>query len=88
MGEAYIEMFTSVGCATCPVVKKMLKEIAEELGGDITIEEVDIGEDPSRAAEYGIMSVPSVVINGIPKFIGVVPDREELKRAILEAMEE
>ena len=88
MGEAYIEVFSSAGCATCPAVKKMLEELAKELEGDITIEEVDIAEDPSRATEYGVMSVPSVVINGILKFAGVVPKKEELKKAIIEAMEE
>ena len=87
MGEAYIEMFTSPGCANCPAVKKMLKELSDELVGDITIEEVDITVDPTRAAQYGVMSVPAVAINGILKFAGVVPKREELKKAIAEELE-
>ncbi|MFQ6080900.1 MAG: thioredoxin family protein [Candidatus Bathyarchaeia archaeon] len=87
MGEAYIEMFTSPGCANCPAVKKMLKELSDELVGDITIEEVDITVDPTRAAQYGVMSVPAVAINGILKFVGVVPKREELKKAIAEELE-
>ena len=87
MGEAYIEMFTSPGCANCPAVKKMLKELSDELVSDITIEEVDITVDPTRAAQYGVMSVPAVAINGILKFAGVVPKREELKKAIAEELE-
>jgi len=86
LGEAYIEMFTSPGCANCPAVKKMLKELSDELVGDITIEEVDITVDPTRAAQYGLMSVPAVAINGILKFVGV-PKKEELKKAITEELE-
>jgi len=86
LGEAYIEMFTSPGCANCPAVKKMLKELSIELKGDITVEEVDITVDPTRAAQYGLMSVPAVAINGVLKFVGV-PRREELKKAIVEELE-
>jgi small redox-active disulfide protein 1 len=86
MGEVYIEMLTSPGCANCPAVKKMLKELTDELKGDITIEEVDITAEPTRAAQYGVMSVPAVAINGILKFVGV-PKREELKKAIMDELE-
>jgi thioredoxin 1 len=87
MKEAYIEVFSSQGCVGCPTVKKMLKELYEELEGDITVEEVDIAEDPTRAAEYGIMSVPAVVVNGILKIAGV-PSKQELKETIMEELEE
>lgn len=86
MGEAYIEVFSSPGCANCPAAKKMVKEVSSELEGDITVEEVDITVDPTRAAQYGIMSVPAVAINGILKFIDV-PNREELRKAIIEELE-
>ena len=86
MGEAYIEMFTSPGCADCPAVKKMLKKITDKLKGDITVEEVDITSDPTRAAQYGVMSVPAIAINGILKFVGV-PSGEELERALVEELE-
>jgi small redox-active disulfide protein 1 len=86
MGEVYIEMLTSPGCANCPAVKRMLKELTDELKGDITVEEVDITAEPTRAAQYGVMSVPAVAINGILKFVGV-PKREELKKAIMDELE-
>jgi len=86
MGEVYIEMLTSPGCANCPAVKKLLKELTAELKGDITVEEVDITVEPTRAAQYGVMSVPAVAINGILKFVGV-PKREELKKAIRDELE-
>ena len=73
MEEVYVEEFMSPGCVGCPAVKEMLKEL------DITV-------DTTRAAQYGIMSVPAVAVNGILKFMGV-PSKEELKKAILEEIE-
>ena len=83
MAELYIEDFMSPGCVGCPVVKEMLKSLSEELNGEITIEEVDITVDSARAAQYGIMSVPAIAINGELKFMGV-PKKEELKNALME----
>ncbi len=86
MEEVYVEEFMSPGCVGCPAVKEILKELSIELEGKLTVEEVDITVDSVRAAQYGIMSVPAVAINGILKFVGV-PRKEELKKAILEELE-
>jgi len=86
MEEVYVEEFMSPGCAGCPAVKEMLKELSGEFGDRLTVEEVDITVDTARAAQYGVMSVPAIAINGILKFIDV-PSKEELKKAILEEIE-
>ncbi len=86
MGEVYLEDFMSPGCVGCPAVKEMLKLLSEELSGEITVEEVDITIDTTRAAQYGIMSVPAIAINGVLKFMGV-PQKEELKKALMEELE-
>ena len=85
MGEAYIELFSSKGCQDCEAVKKLLDRILAHVSGvdiDIDIEVVDIGEDPSRAEEYGIISVPSIVINGELYSSGEVPDTAQLEEKI------
>jgi len=87
MGEVYVELFTSPGCANCPAVKKMLQELSKELKGDITIEEVDITVDPMRATQYGVLSVPAVAVNGMLKFVGL-PKKEELKQALTEELKQ
>ena len=85
MAEVYVEEFMSPGCVGCPVVKEMLKSLSEELSGEITVEEVDITVDTSRAAQYGVMSVPAIAINGELKFMGV-PKKEELKKTLEEEL--
>jgi thioredoxin 1 len=87
MEEVYVEEFMSPGCVGCPAVKEMLEELSDEFGEKLIVEEVDITVDTARAAQYGIMSVPAVAVNGILKFMGV-PGKEELKKAILEELEE
>ena len=86
MAEVYVEEFMSPGCVGCPAVKEMLEELSEELSGEVTVEEVDITIDTTRAAQYGIMSVPAIAINGALKFVGV-PTKEELKNALAEELE-
>ena len=86
MAEVYVEEFMSPGCVGCPAVKEMLKILSEELNGEMIIEEVDITVDTTRAAQYGIMSVPAIAVNGVLKFMGV-PKKEELKKALIEELE-
>jgi len=85
MAEVYVEEFMSPGCVGCPAVKEMLKSLSEELGGNITVEEVDITVDTTRAAQYGIMSVPAIAINGEIKFMGVFK-KEDLKKTLKEEL--
>jgi len=85
MAEVYVEEFMSPGCVGCPVVKEMLKNLSEELSGEVTVEEVDITVDTPRASQYGVMSVPAIAINGELKFTGV-PKREELKQALMQGL--
>jgi len=87
MEEVYVEEFMSPGCVGCPAVKEMLEELSSEFGDKLTVEEVDITIDTTRAAQYGVMSVPAIAINGILKFIDV-PKKEDLRKAILEELEE
>ena len=87
MEDVYVEEFMSPGCVGCPAVKAMLEELANEFQGQLIIEEVNIAVDAVRAAQYGIMTVPAVAINGMLKFMGI-PGKAELKAAILEEMKE
>lgn len=86
MEEVYVEEFMSPGCVGCPAVKEMLEELSAEFGDQLIVEEVDITVETARASQYGIMSVPAVAVNGILKFMGV-PDKKELKKAILEELD-
>lgn len=61
-----------------------MKEVAPEFGDSVSVEEVNAWEHQQRTAEYGIMGVPAIVINGKVKFVGV-PGKKDLIKAIKEA---
>lgn len=68
------------GAAWCPPCKVLLP-ILDELGGDygerLSVLKVDCDDSPAIASEYGVMSMPTVIVfnNGEPvdKLIGLRP---------------
>jgi small redox-active disulfide protein 1 len=72
-----IEVFTSPMCPHCPAAKRVVEEVVSEMEG-IEVEHVDVMKEPERAANYGIMAVPTIVIDGEVAFVGA-PTKEALK---------
>ncbi|WP_198262933.1 glutaredoxin family protein [sulfur-oxidizing endosymbiont of Gigantopelta aegis] len=60
-----IEIFSSPGCGKCGHAKVVLSELANEIGGDkINWREVNILEEIDYAVELGVMTTPSIAIDG------------------------
>ena len=60
-----IEIFSSPGCGKCGHAKEVLKTLTDELGGDkIQWREVNILDELDHAVELGVMSTPSIAIDG------------------------
>ncbi len=72
-----VEVFTSPMCPHCPAAKRVVEEVVSEMNG-VEVENVDVMKEPERAASYGIMAVPTIVIDGEVKFVGA-PTKEALK---------
>lgn len=72
-----IEVFTSPMCPHCPAAKRVVEEVAKEVPG-IEIVHVNVMEHPEKAAELGIMAVPTIAINGEIKFVGA-PSKDALR---------
>ena len=59
-----IEVFSSPGCSKCRHAKDVLKNLADELGGEkIQWREVNILDEMDYAVELGVLSTPSIAIN-------------------------
>ncbi len=69
------------GCPSCKVLYKKVEEVIEELGINAELEKVD---DLQKIMEYGVMSVPALVINEKVKFFGKSPNKEELKKYFID----
>ena len=60
-----IEIFSSPGCGKCGHAKAVLQKLAQELGGDsIQWREVNILDELDHAVSLGVMTTPSIAING------------------------
>jgi len=69
------------GCAKCRKVYGNAKKAIEELGVDSEVEKV---EDIDKIISFGVMMTPAVVINGVVKASGRIPNTEEIKKWLLE----
>ena len=74
-----IEVFSSPGCGKCGHAKEVLRNLADELGGDkIQWREVNILDEMDHAVELGVMSTPSIAIDGELVFAGL-PSAKKLR---------
>lgn len=67
------------GCKKCNKVYDLILEILQE---ETLTAQVDKVEDLKSIVAYGVMSTPTLVINGEVLFIGKVPSKKKLKEAI------
>jgi len=64
------------GCAKCANTKKLISDVAAELGVAVDIEPVT---DLMEITKYDVMSTPGVVIDGEVVSSGKVPTRAEVR---------
>jgi hypothetical protein len=75
-----IEFFFAAGCNRCAATRAELQAAAEALP-DVHWCEVDIGKEPMRAVDAGVVSTPAVAIEGDLVF-RTSPTASALKAAI------
>jgi len=69
------------GCARCEATKKLISEVAVEMGVEVQVEAV---KDLMKITEYDVMSTPGVVIDGEVVSSGKVPSRAEIRAWVQE----
>jgi thioredoxin 1 len=76
--------FWAPWCGPCQMVAPIIDEIASEYDGRIKVAKINVDENPGKAAEYKIMSIPNMKIFKagvvIEEIIGVVPKTEITQR--------
>lgn len=54
--------FFATWCGPCKMLSPVLEELAEEMKGSVSIVKVDVDQDGKLAAQFGIMSVPTMIV--------------------------
>lgn len=77
--------FWAPWCGPCKMIAPVLEELNQEIGDKLTIAKLNVDENPSSAAKYGIMGIPTLLLfkDGKPveKIVGFQP-KENLLNAI------
>jgi thioredoxin 1 len=82
--------FWAPWCGPCRMVSPVVEELAEEYDGRVSFGKVNVDENPKIASQYGIMSIPTLILfkDGKPvsNIVGFRP-KDELKRNLDAALE-
>jgi predicted thioredoxin/glutaredoxin len=77
-----VELFHSPGCAECKAAQARLRAAAQEAVKDLEWREVSAVEALDYAIELGVLSLPSIAIDGELAFTSM-PTPEQLCEALL-----
>lgn len=75
-----VELFFTGGCSKCAEFRDALREAAESTAM-VEWKEIDIGKNPHRAVDVGVISTPALAIDGTLVFKSF-PSVSDLRGAI------
>ena len=75
--------FWAPWCFPCRTMEPVIQELEKELDGKAEIEKINVDENPAKASEYGVMSIPTYIIlkdgKEVDRKIGVTVKADLLK---------
>ena len=81
--------FWAEWCQPCRLIGPIVDELASDYNGKASVGKVNVDTDPSLAAQYGVSSIPTVILfqDGEPvkRFIGL-RSKQDLAEAIDETV--
>ena len=84
MAQVKLLDFWASWCQPCKIMTPIVKEIEAELKGeDVEFKEVNVDENSELAAKYGVMSIPTFIVEvdgkEVGRKVGVTSKTELLK---------
>jgi len=67
--------FWAPWCGPCRMQGPIVEEVAKEMGESAVVGKLNVDENPATAGQYGIMSIPTILIfsegKPVAQFVGV-----------------
>ena len=83
--EVLMVDFWAEWCAPCRAIAPTLEELSRESAGKVSLAKVNVDDNPSLAARYGIRSIPTILFMKqgavVDTVIGAVP-KAQLKKKL------
>lgn len=57
-------------CGPCKIMDPIIDEIVKDLGGKFELEKINVDAETDKASKYGVMSIPTYVIEKDGKEVG------------------
>ena len=77
--------FWATWCRPCQMVAPILEELTKEYSGKLTIAKLDVDQNQQTAAQFHVMSIPTMIIfkqgKPVANIIGFKP-KEKLKQEL------
>lgn len=85
-GVAVVD-FSATWCGPCKMIAPVLEELSEQMDGKISFYNVDVDENQELAEQYGISSIPALLImkDGEKKEMQIGFQPKEALAKVLEA---
>jgi thioredoxin 1 len=77
-----VEIFHTPGCPACVATQAELRAAAQEAVKDLEWREVNVVDNLDHAVELGVLTLPSIVIDGELVFTSM-PTAAELRAALI-----
>lgn len=75
--------FWAPWCGPCRIMDPIIEEVEKEMGDKLEIVKINVDEDPTTASKYGVMSIPTYIIEKEGKEtgrkVGSMPKAELVK---------
>jgi thioredoxin 2 len=71
-------------CGPCRMIAPVLEELAEQMAGRVLFAKLNVDDNPSTAARFGVQSIPTLLLlkdgREIDRLVGVRPRAEIVRR--------